>query len=411
MKKIPAVIFLLTLSAFPNLFAGLDYYHLNPAYINSPDPPVNRLRYLSINTDITNNSLKISDYNTHFNIDPIWEHSQKTTIFNLIPENGFQLNTDLNISPVQFYSNLFNISIYAQHFANTNLTKDIFDLALFGNELNRQYNFQQNQINSINYLGAALGVNYPIIRNTETFDNDSPIDFLKQLNIGGRFHYQKGMLVTQTDSSDGFVLTTPDAFLASVTMVQTFAQNANCFAFDIGAAAALPYNLTAGIALLNLNTGFNWQYPEARLFDIKIDSFSLGRLIEFESIDSFVLSVDSSYLIPSFKTSIPAQVLLRTTYQPIPLIRLALSYHQYLRPSRFINNFSRSINFNITLNPVWFFQTAISVTSDLKKNYRIGHSFDFMLEKYGVTLSADQHNGLFTNATGFNLGLSFFRKW
>jgi hypothetical protein len=391
-----------------NLFAGLDYYYLNPAYINSPDQPKNQLRFLSMNVDFTNNSLKFSDYNTHFNTDPIWEHPQKTTILNLIPESGFQINTDLSVTPIQFYSQMFNISVYAQHFANSNLTKDIFDLALFGNELNRLYDFTQNQVNTINYLGAAVGINYPIIKNSEVSQNNLT-DFLQQLNLGARLHYQKGLFVTQTDSADGFILTTPDVFLASATLLQSVAQNASCFAFDIGATAVLPYNLTAGIALLNLNTGFSWQNPEHRLFDIKIDSFSTQRYLDldFESIDSFLTSVDSSYSIPSLKTSIPAQILLQTSYQPIQPIIISLYYHQYLKQSRFITNFAHSLYLNINYTPIHYFQTGFSVTSNLQNKIKIGHSLNFILKKYTIELFAHQYHGYFMRAKGLDCGLAF----
>jgi hypothetical protein len=392
-------------------FTSPKYFISNPASINLSNQPKISIRYLTINTSIANNSLNFSSYNNNFNIDPDWDSIQKIQILNSIPDLGFTLSTDAFAAPVEFYSRLFNVSIYGRSNGSGNLPKDLFDIALFGNDLNRQYNLVGTQVNTINYAGCAIGSSYPVIKPTEDYDV-SDIWSIKQLNVGARFHYQKGIFVTQTDSSFGFVFTTPNAFLAQAKLFQSTASGANCFAFDVGTTVELQQPLSVGLALLNINTGFNWtKNPKQMSYEIDVDSFSVQRYQNFNNIDSFITKTDTTIPISPFKTSIPVQLLLQTRYEPMKMLAISAYYHQYFKESQFIPDFNSRLDFDIYFSPVRFFSTGISLVTDFKNDFIIGHDFRFIIKGFTFNVFVNQRNGYLGSAKGLDLGLSFAQSW
>lgn len=394
------------------LITNLDYNSLNPAQIKIAQNNRYHLQLLTARTSVINNTLNLSDYLTHFSTDPFWDHTQKQTLFSLLPELGFNLNANISTIPVQLSTDLFNLSVYGNYYAYVTLPKDLCDFALFGNSFYRRYDFSKTQINSIKYLGASVGVNYPIILNRETYNNYDALILIRQLNVGARLHYQKGISITQTDSAQGSIFTTPEYLLTSAKIYRSTAQNADCYALDIGASTLLQHNIILGFAILNISTGFNWNQNPQQLFNaIKIDSFSIQHYLNSENIDSLVYSIDSAYPIPSFKTVLPAQILFQLKYQPIQSVMSSLYYHQYLQKSRFITHFTRTLNLNVDFTPIRFLQIGVSVTSDLQKEFNIGHNLCITIKKFSINLLANQYQGYFGKAKGIDFGLSFAQNW
>ena len=393
-----------------NTSLGISFFfHSNPACLNLSDRPQNSLQYLKIRFNFLNNTLSLSQINNNFAKDTKWDSIQKTTIFNAIPEAGFKINGDATITPIDFSTHLFSVSLQYRELISGAVPKDIFDLAFFGNDLNRYYDISKVAFNRLGYYDVALGFCYPIIKKT---DEEEAKNIIRVLNLGIKVHWQKGRTLTQTDSSFGSALTTPDVFLGQIKLFQTTANGANNFAFDFGATTQLQQPFTFGIALLNLNTGFNWtNQPKQKALQISIDSFSLQKYIETGSIDSIFHKTDSTKPRPAFKTSLPAQLLLQASYQPIELLMLSSYYHQYLSNSRFIDNFNRSVNLSAYLNLSRFFATEFSYTTNLKKDFIFSSSFYLFIKGFNFNLAIDQINGFLGKAKRFGVNLNFAQNW
>ena len=427
MRKL--ILFLLIASA---TFATPNYFISNPAALNLSNQPRTSLHFLTINPSIANNFLSLGTYTTNFYTDPDWDSLQKTTMLNDIPDNGYGLNADVLVAPFEYYSHLFSITLATRVLVSGTIPKSLFDLALFGNDINRQYDLSGTAINSIGYADAAFGFCYPVINFSEE-SNVTNFLTLKRVNIGARLHYQKGIIMTQTDSSYGYLLTTPSAILGRVGLVQTstslqfdanndfdldatlksFTSGPNSFALDFGATVELQKQLSAGFAILNLNTGFNWTNdPKQTVVEVNIDSLSLQRLLDVEEMDS-IIHIDTSlfHTIAPFKTSIPPQILLHVSYQPIKMVTVSTYYHQYFQKCKFIPDFTHALNLTVDYSPVRWFATGLSITTDLQKDFKIGNSLHLGIAGFGLNLFINQKNGFINSAKGFDFGLSFGLNW
>jgi len=389
--------------------ASSIFYHSNPACLNLFDRPQNSLQYLKFHLNLINNTLSLTQINNNFAKDTEWDSIQKTAVFNAIPDAGFKINGDATLIPINFSTHLFSASFQYRELISGAVPKDIFDLAFFGNDLNRFYDISKVAFNRLGYYDVALGFCYPIIKKTDEEDIENIIQIL---NLGIKTHWQKGRTLTQTDSSFGSALTTPDAFLGQIKLFQTMANGANNFAFDFGVTTQLQQPFTFGIALLNLNTGFNWtNQPKQKTLQISIDSFSLQKYIESGSIDSIYHKTDSTKPRPAFKTSLPTQLLFQASYRPVELLTLSTYYHQYLSNNRFIDNFNRSLNLNVCLNLSRFFATELSYKTALKKDFIISTNFYVFIKGFNFNLAIDQINGFLGNAKGIGINLNFAQNW
>lgn len=425
-----ATVFLLLLTS--GIFATPNYFIANPAALNLSNQPRSGIRFLTVNPYLANNFLSLKTYKTNFYTDPDWDSLQKRTMLNDIPDNGTNLNADVLVAPFEYYSRLFSITLATRILLSGTIPKSFFDLVLFGNDINRQYDLSGASINSIGYADMAFGMCYPVFKMSEPSDINNFLS-LKQVNIGARLHYQKGIFVTQTDSSYGYLLTTPSAILGKVKLVQSigslqfdadndldlgatvksFTSGPNSFALDLGATVELQKQLSAGIAILNLNSGFNWSNsPKQTVVELDIDSLSLQRLLDVDDVDS-IIHIDTSlfHSIGPFKTAIPPQLLLHIAYQPIRMVTVSTYYHQYFQECKFIPDFIHALNLAVDFSPTRWFGTGISLTTDLEKDFLIGNTLHFGIGGFGLNLSVNQKNGFINSAKGFGAGINFGLNW
>jgi hypothetical protein len=393
----------------------------NPAFYNLPNDPNYRLRYLLIEASAFNNTFNLSQYYKNFSKDIEWDVVQKNIIFNLITETGFKLNTDVIYTPVEFSSRWLNGSFQYRQLTAAYAPEDLFELALFGNDLNRYYDISNFKYDRLKYYDVAVGFSYPVIN---YLDDEYETNYLslKLLNLGFKFHWLRGTTITQTDSSFGSVYTTPDIFLGELKLFQSTAQGGDNFSVDLGAITQLQPPITLGVGILNLNTGFVWnKQPQKKVLQIKINSFSLQRYIETGSIDSFYHKKDSIVFNSSFKTSLPSQILVQASYpffqsmdetnQPVDIVTLTACYRQYLSDNQLIMDFNRSLMFNFGLSLPRFLIAELSFTTNFKKEFIVGHSICFYIKGFNANLAIFQRNGYWNKAKGIGLKFYLGQNW
>jgi hypothetical protein len=384
-----------------------NYFYTNPASLNLDSNYIYRINYLNANVKFTNNSLNLSQIYNNFIKDIEWDNTQKANLLNSIPASGFTAILDTVIKPVELLTRIFSASVQYRDIVAVQAPKDLFDLVLFGNDLNRQYNISDFQFDRLKYLDFAFGVCFPLIR-PATESNILSSRLIQQFSIGGRLHWLKGNFITHTDSSSGSIATTPNAIIGNIKLFQTTAYGGNNFAVDFGAITKFNKSISFGVALLNFNTGFTWnKNTNYRIIDASIDSFSLGHYIETGSFDSLYAIKDTTFSIANVKSTIPAQFLIQASYQPIDFLTFATSYCYYLSDCLLVCDFRHSWNLELHLNLSKFFTTAFSFTTNLQKEYFIGNYFHFITRGLSLNLGVEQRNGYVKSAKGLGLNLYF----
>lgn len=398
-----------TLWAFP--YTTSRFLEPNPAYWPMPNKPQYSLRYLNFELDIFNNSISFSNYNRHFNQDTDWDSAQKMIILNSIPRNGFTINGSGSFVPLAFFSPWISISLQYHEFISAKLPKDLFELILLGNELNRQYDLSNFGINELGYFDLALDLSCPLL-NKEREIELLKIPHIQSLNIGCRLHGVKGRSIISTDSVYGMLITTPDGVMAREKILVSSATGSNIsFAIDLGVMVQPLTNFIVGLAVLNFNNRFYWtKNPKQMLLKVNIDSFSIQRYLDASDINMFVQSEDTSYQIQPFKTSLPAQLLLQISYQATNFLILSSHYYYYLSRNKFTDNIVQAINLNFDFLISRFFNPEITLSTDFK-NIGIKTNLRWAIKGFNFNIGVVQKNGILMGAKGLGFDLNFAQNW
>ncbi|MCS7259060.1 MAG: DUF5723 family protein [candidate division WOR-3 bacterium] len=371
---------------------------VEPWYSTTKSSHRYNLELLRVWFNLTNNSLNLNNYLYYFDKHPNWNTADKNNLLSYVPLDGFKTNLALNLIPFGFYTKSYNISVYTQNQGNLSFPKNLFELILNGNEINRTYNFKNIRFNGMSYIGITAGVNYPIITN---------FNWINKLSSGLQFHFQRGLAVTFTDSADGNLVTTPENLFVRLYISQKLAQNGNCAACDCFTTFEFSNNINLTIALLNLSTGFYWQ-DNCRLvtYEVLIDSVNFDYYLKKPFIDSVVNFISQVNTLNSFKTKIPPQIFLYCDVALTPYIKSAIYYHHYLARSVFINDFAKQLNLSLYYYPSEVVNLKISVATDLCKNFYFVPGLKLLLKKFYINLALPQYNGILTKTKGLALCFS-----
>jgi len=400
------------------IYCVLNAAPLNPAYFNNSS---NYFAQCQFDARIANNTFNLAQYYANFYHDIEWDYAQKSAVFNLLPDKGITLNADLAYNLLDFSSPLLCGSFQIRQLYYAYAPKDLFDLTLFGNDLNRLYTLSNFSYNYLKYYDVGFGFRYPLVN----FENDGYDNLnwsLTKLNLGIKIHWLQGKSVTNTDSSFGSVYTTSNIFSGQVKLFESTARGGNNFSFDIGAMINFQPPLTLGLAILNLNTGFVWNnQPQQKLLEIEIDSFCLQRYVDAGSIDSFYRKTDSILSNWSFRTSLPVRIILETSYPIVhstnetnlsdDILTIYASYQKYLSNNKLIIDYQSSFDVAFAWKLTDFFTTKHSFTTDFHKGYTINHSFTFFVKNFLADLSILQQNGYLTTAKGIGVDFILGYYW
>jgi hypothetical protein len=294
--------------ANPTLVYGCDCIGVNPAQLAYGERCSYRI--LDLQAAAGNNAFDLFSYNRYTGayLDP----TAKQKLFSAIPEPGFRLGTSFHADLLDFTIGRFALAVRNHTGVAANVPRDLIDLALWGNALNRTYSASTLSGDAISYCDATLAYGFPL-----------PHGF----RAGVGLKYLRGLAIAQNTQVDGYLLTTPYVINSQVTLGYRYAFGGNGFGLDLGATytpqsmysephplnsrppAASPW--TFALAILNINTGIYWnQGLQAGVAGVSLDSFSVARINDNVLTSQFVQSPAQS-----FRTQLPVQFVLGASYR------------------------------------------------------------------------------------------------
>jgi len=253
---------------------GLEGALLNPANLGLENNGSFNLKLFSVGATAGNNSLTLQDYN-HISGDFLNNHEKKT-LLGAIPSSGFRASTELDLLLLGISTGRMALTVDLRSAESLHLPKDLFDLALFGNTLDRTYDLGGDDLGDA-WTVAATTLSYGKKINTGIVKNFSlgvGIKHLMGINYG-----KMGGEIDLTTSESGF---TNKGYVEILSAGETafdtrkLSMNGSGFAFDLGLACQVDRHWSFGISLMNLNNGITWKKDtKKRTLDMALDGMSL----------------------------------------------------------------------------------------------------------------------------------------
>ncbi|MCG8608620.1 DUF5723 family protein, partial [bacterium] len=177
------------------------------------------------------------------------------------------------------------------------LSKDIFDLALNGNELNRIYEIGDTEGEGWGISSFGLSTAFRL-----------GLPAFQEFTVGITAKYLKGFAYAKVREATSSFTTETDRAYGSGILVIDSALGGNGFAFDIGAAARMSRNWTISASLTNAVSNINWNKDTERFtYSFSADSLSVDQ-VEDSDIDSVFVDSDETVDIEPFTSSLPSEL-------------------------------------------------------------------------------------------------------
>jgi hypothetical protein len=385
MRKIN--LFILSISCtliYGNGLSYLDEFN----FINSTwtHHPKFAYRIIGIGAGVLNNSFTLNQYNRFSGA--FLDEPAKQEILSSIPTNGLWLNAGANLTGLDIFYNNFSFSLFGSGTASTKIPKDVFDLALYGNELNRQYEVDDLAARTLSFWAASLAYNLKI---------------KSKIHLSGAIRYLGGIYLFETLESHGVLLTTPNFFVSEGKATYRWGKGGSGFGLDLMFNYDFSQKLQTTLALFNLNSGINWTgNPENGYRNFALDSINWSRLQrgDFFQGNSTILST------APFRTPLPFYIALGANYQFNPFLKGGLFLSQSFNESRLTTR-APMLSSNIELSWLHWLPIEIGASLGGKEGFGFGYSLGVIIKKFSGSFAVKDLGGFFLGAKGTTATFTF----
>ncbi len=187
----------------------------------------------------------------------------------------------------------FGVGIYGLAGEKAYLPRDLFELALYGNELGRKYSVVEleSEVCALLKTTLAYGKDFRL-RNTD-------------MSLGLGIHYYRGLIEAKILRSEGYLETDTTQMQVGATADLLTSGGGNGFGFDLGIILPdLPHDLSLSFSITDISPGISWT-EDTRVYHLELhgDSINLARIIgEDEVLDSDTAWDESK---ESYRTHLP----------------------------------------------------------------------------------------------------------
>lgn len=283
--------------AYSAVARGAEALFLNPANLGFTQEKKFSINFIGLGAELSNNTLSHLMYQkfvgTYLDADEIDE------ILDEIPASGLNINSNAKIQGLSIGIGSFAFGIRGFSNYSSYFSREIFELVLMGNELNRVYKFDPIKGDGITAaeIGAAFGQSFK-------FDQTA----INGMAFGLMVRYLHGFSYARVTESEFYTRTTAAAIEGLGHLSMKYAEGGNGFSATSAISFELVNDWTVSFVLHNPLSEMVWD-DQAKVvtYDFQIDKNNIEAFLENGgSIDSLFVTADSSRSLTSFSTRMPS---------------------------------------------------------------------------------------------------------
>ncbi len=263
----------------------------NPATLALPEHPSFALTLGSVSANAATNGLSLGLYNKVNG--QFLDDALKQDVLAAIPTDGLRLDADGEGQALGFSIGSFALTSHVAGFGNAALPKDLADLALYGNALDRTYSFDGTDGNGLAYGGvvAAYALRLPAGKS------------MKALSLGASF---EDILIAKHATvmhATGAIATTSSAFLGNGVIDARVGETGKGYTASIGLAGETLKGTRFGVSV----SGFgSLHFTEGTDYHNTVSATTVT--LDDASGADFVTSQSDSTPSPEYDVQLPTTV-------------------------------------------------------------------------------------------------------
>jgi len=392
--------------AFSNSAAtqGIEHFGLNPATLALPVKFGFEFNLLSARATIRNNSFNKGQYDRYFTKGDTLSQSDKDDILSSVPSDGLRVDGLDRVNSIGVYMKYFSFSVFGIGASFAKVPGDIPVLIFEGNnEEGRVYQVGNFDGDGWGGVGIQISGAYPIYKGKDPETN--------LIALGGTFKYIGGLGTFKVISAEGQIknyATEENQFYAVIDqkLEARTAEGGSGVGFDFGAISKLNEKWSVGLTIINLFGKVSWnRNTEMHIYSIVSDTFSVSSDL-IETPDEIIVTMDSSYSIEPFSSTLPAVLDMGVAYRANQYFLLTAEYEQGLSESLAGSKRSRlAFGMEFTQIPVLPLRAGLSFGGRIGTSLALG--FGINLKNWILDLAYMGHGGIFpSSAKGLTLAVT-----
>ncbi len=310
---------------------GIEAIFWNPANLAMYRPNRVEINFIAINTSLSNSGFSLSDYNRFFSLEGHggnWSDADKNALLSKVGPGGLHFGAGLS-------SNIFGLAIGSfglgvQLIGNVSgrlSANDALRVFLFGENFNKEYDFQESQIVDGQLFSAAKVA----FATSHLFRLNRHKYWVSHIAVGFSLNYYAGLAYAQTLESnvrvrrinDGAGLAYQAVMRAQTADITGGSLAGSGFGLDLGASIRFKRAWNFSFSVSNLFAAINWTGNTRILTYTRSDSAAVGDL------SGVNLKETNSYQAGDpFSTTLPARMQLGLSLRLLRNLTLSTDWHQ-----------------------------------------------------------------------------------
>jgi len=271
---------------------GYETIGLNPANLALSDRPNTSIGIFGVGSLINNNAFSKGDYDK-YNGSHLSEQD-KQDILDKIPADGLEFKGNTGASALSLSYGPFGFSTTLEAGGRGTLSKDVVDLAFFGNKVGETINVDNSDGEGI----AHVDFNLSYGRKIKSYDWGN-------VTAGLTVKYIRGLAVFEITQADAQATTGYDGVNADGSMTVRSSTGGSGYGIDIGAAANYGKDWVFSLGIKNLASSISWN-NETKQTDYYFDV--VGFTVQTADEDTTVVSDEIEHSIGSYSTTLAPEV-------------------------------------------------------------------------------------------------------
>ncbi|MDZ7315268.1 MAG: DUF5723 family protein [candidate division KSB1 bacterium] len=266
--------------AYSAAATGCDAIFLNPANLGLPFRNPFSMNFFGISGDFTNNAWSHVIYQRY--VGTYLDEREVETILNAVPREGFELSSNLRLHGLSLGYGPFAFGVRGFSSYSGSFARELFELMLHGNELNRLYEFNPVQGDGMSAIamGLGFGKGYAVENSV-----------IETLSWGVTARYLYGLSYARITRSHFISQTTFAGISGAGTLDLDYAEGGRGYALTAALSLQLQNKWIASVILHNPLSQMEWDIRAVKsTFDFRLKEQPLEALLRSASIDSFFIT-------------------------------------------------------------------------------------------------------------------------
>jgi len=373
----------------------------NPAQLARLSTQKWRIDLPRFSAGAANNAFSVNYWNDQIARDHYLTAQDKREIIDRIPDDGLQVQGMASAPILGAVYKQAALQFSEQTAVNVTADRELFELALYGNQLNRGYKLEDLGGEQYTLFDAGVAVGY-------RFEQE----YIKGLYGGIGFHFYLGSYYDKITDSSGELLATDSLITGYGVIQRVHAEQGDGIGFDLGLLAEINSKWSVGASLRQIGSSVTWVVNEATLDAFEIDSSGLivDSLDDENYVERAFKSSSSVLTGGSIESKLPATLELagRYAYSPRALFVSTLRARMD-NTAQGDRGVEASLGGEYTVHGPFVARAGMGAGGPLGTRFAIGCGM--LTKHYSLDIGCSWHGGMFSSARGVSIGFSHSLHW